>query len=76
MENKSPQYNEDLEDTVNLREIIEKYAFHWKWFILSTVLFLSIAFLYLRYSQNIYQSEAKILIKDDSKGGSMPDMAV
>ena len=30
MENKSPQYNEDLEDTVNLREIIEKYAFHWK----------------------------------------------
>ena len=76
MENKSPQYNEDIEDTVNLREIIEKYAFHWKWFILSTVLFLCLAFLYLRYSQNIYQSEAKILIKDDSKGGSMPDMAV
>lgn len=76
MENNSSQIMEEQEGSINIREILEQYTFHWKWFGLSILLFLSVAFLYMRYSQNIYQSKASVLIKDDNKGGSMPDMAV
>jgi len=76
MKKNTPQFIEDLEETINLREIIDGYLFYWKWFILSVVLIVGMAFLYLRYSQNIYESRATLLIKDDSKGGSMPEMAV
>lgn len=52
------------EGTINIREEIEKYVYHWKWFVLSTFLALTIVFIYLRYTPNLYEASATILIED------------
>ena len=33
------------EETINIREEVEKYAYHWKWFILSLFLALTAVFI-------------------------------
>ena len=58
-------------ESINLREEIEKYVFHWKWFVLGGMFALLLAFLYLRYSTNQYQVSSTILVEGDSKG-SLP----
>lgn len=61
--------NDNIEDkSVNLRDLVYKYLIHWKWFLLSVLVFLILAKLYLRYSVPVYSSSASILIKDDSSG--------
>src|SRR5690625_7969881 len=61
--------NEDQE-TIDLKEMIEKYLYHWKWFILSIVIVMFCAYAYLRYTLPVYQTTAKLLIDDDKKSGS------
>ncbi|MBU2950255.1 polysaccharide biosynthesis tyrosine autokinase [Tamlana agarivorans] len=63
------------EETTNIRQEIEKYAIHWKWFVLSIILAGIGAFLYLRYTPNLYEVATTILIEDDAKGAS-PELAV
>ncbi len=56
---------EDKENPINLKEEIFKYLSHWRWFILSTVLALICAVLYLKYTPKSYNVATKILIKDE-----------
>lgn len=58
------------EETLNLRQIIEKYTQYWQWIVLSLVVFVSAAFLILRYSSPVFQTNAKILV-EDSKDQNM-----
>ncbi len=49
---------------------------NWQWILLSTIIALGIAYCYLRYTQPVYTSAMKVLIKDDdskqmSRGGRM-----
>lgn len=46
------------------------FAPRWGWFLLSVLLCMSGAMLYLMSQPNIYTRSASILVKDDSKGGS------
>jgi tyrosine-protein kinase Etk/Wzc len=62
------------EESINLREALDKYLYHWKWFLTGAIFALSIAFVYLRYSVPVYESKASVLIKDDKKGGAMQGM--
>lgn len=48
----------------NLREFIEKYLYHWKWFVASVIIAIVGSFLYLRYATPQYHVEAIILIYD------------
>ena len=48
----------------NLREFLEKYIYHWKWFALGLILALAGAFIYLRYTIPQYEVESTILIQD------------
>ncbi|WP_169815730.1 GumC family protein [Pseudotamlana agarivorans] len=64
------------EETTNIRQELEKYLYYWKWFILSLVLALIGAYLYLRYTPNAYEVSTTILIDDGSKGGMAPELAV
>ena len=57
------------EEPVNYREKIEKYVYHWKWFLLGLVFAITAAFLYLRYTPNEYLVKASILIDDQTAGG-------
>ena len=52
----------------NIKENIFQYVVYWKWFVLSLLICLSIAFTYLRYSKKIYQTTAQIKILDNSNG--------
>ena len=56
-------------DTINIREELEKYIIHWKWFLLGGVLALLLAFVYLRYSTPKYKATTSIMIKDNQKSG-------
>lgn len=55
-------------DGVSLLEIFDKYIPYWPWFILLEVIFLSSAWLYLRYKSPVYETTASILIKDQNNG--------
>ncbi|HLW62224.1 MAG TPA: polysaccharide biosynthesis tyrosine autokinase [Flavobacterium sp.] len=56
---------DNKEDNINIKEEILKYIIHWRWFLLSGLLALIIAFIYLRYAESNYQTQTTILIKDD-----------
>ena len=43
---------------------------NWYWFVLSLIIFGGIGAIYLRYTTPLYQSTAKLLIKDDDNGRS------
>ena len=63
--------NSQLEEneTLNIREELEKYLFHWKWFLFGIIVFLTLGFIYLRYTAPQYSASASILIKDNQKSG-------
>jgi tyrosine-protein kinase Etk/Wzc len=70
-------YN-DVEDEiteVNLRELLNKYLIHWKWFVLSVLIGLSLTFLYLRYTTPSYEATTTILVKDEKKGGMLSELS-
>jgi len=70
-------YNEkeDKTEDVNLREQLDKYIIQWRWFLLSVVICLVAAFLYLRYATPIYQATTAILVKDEKKGGMLSELS-
>jgi tyrosine-protein kinase Etk/Wzc len=60
--------NEGNSNDFNIREEVDKYLFHWKWFLLSLLFAIAIGYVYLRYATPIYSASATILVKDDKKG--------
>src|SRR5690606_30787925 len=60
----------ELDGEINLREEMEKYLIHWKWFVLGLLLALAGACLYLRYAVKQYNVEAKILLTEESNAMS------
>ncbi|AUC85225.1 chain length determinant protein [Polaribacter sp. ALD11] len=56
-------------DTLNIREELEKYLFHWKWFLFGAILSLIVGYIYLRYTAPEYSASATIMIKDNQKSG-------
>lgn len=57
----------------NIKDILFKYVSHWKLFIVSFVISIICAVVYLRYQTPVYEVNASILIKDDKKGSSLFD---
>ncbi|WP_422081492.1 GumC family protein [Ulvibacterium sp.] len=55
------------ETTINLKEIVFQYLRYWPWFIFTVVLFVGLAYSYIRVIPPTYQSEAKVKIADDSQ---------
>ncbi len=49
----------------DLRKIWMAFVLHWYWFVLSVVVCMSVAFVYLRYTRPVYSTTMKVLIKDD-----------
>ena len=55
--------------SINFAAIYTALVLNWKWFVLSIIICLGAAHIYLRYTTPIYQATAKLLIKDDSSSG-------
>jgi tyrosine-protein kinase Etk/Wzc len=68
--------NTTTEDEINLKEVIQKYLSHWKWILFSVFVFAVLGYIYVRSQVNIYQSEAKVLVKDTRKGGLSMDLDI
>lgn len=60
------------ENKVDLREVITKYLRHWYWFLISLLVLIAAAFLYLRITPPVYQVQSALLIREDkgSSGGA------
>ena len=59
------------EESVNLYAILFKYLAYWPWFIVSVIVCVILAFLYLRYQAPVYNVTAAVLIKEEEqKGGN------
>lgn len=56
-------------ESVNVREIIAKYIFHWPVFLIGVFVCFFAAFIYLRYAQPVYSVSSTLLIKDEKKSG-------
>jgi tyrosine-protein kinase Etk/Wzc len=67
----------DVKDDLNLgktsafspREFLLKNLRYLPWLILSTIIFLLLAFIKLRYSPVVFQVQSKMLIKKETRGG-------
>jgi len=57
----------------DLKHIIDRYIRFWPIFLISILLFLFIAFLYLRYTTPTYSILSKILIKSDNRKANSAD---
>ena len=68
MENRTNFSFED-ESSFNIREILMKYLFQWKWFVVFLILSVVCGYISLRYSIPDYESKALILITDEDGGG-------
>ena len=55
---------EDIEDKYDFKKELFKYLFFWRWFVFSVIVCLIISFIYLKYTNNIYSTIAKIKILD------------
>ena len=66
MNNNSSSFNDfqNDEDSYDIVKEFFKYLFFWKYFLLSIIVCLSIAFLVNRYSQKIFTTSAKIQVLD------------
>ncbi len=64
MNSNSNLNNGSSNQPIDFREEAAKYLKHWYWFLLSIIICLAIAFIYLRYTPSIYSAKSKILIKD------------
>ncbi len=60
---------EDGQSAFNFQIIYTTLILNWKWFILSIIICLGIAAIYLRYTTPIYMASAKLLIKDEGGRG-------
>ncbi|NEW80145.1 MAG: polysaccharide biosynthesis tyrosine autokinase [Gelidibacter sp.] len=65
----------DNDESINLREQLENYLFHWKWFVLGIAVALIGAFFYLRYSTNQYTVATTILVDDKNSGGLASELS-
>ena len=50
---------------LNLQFIIKTLVLNWQWFVVSAIICLGVAMIYIRYTSPAYQVKAKVLIKDD-----------
>ena len=60
--NNSLELDPFKKDAFNIREALNKYIYHWKWFLLSILIAVACAFLYLFITPNQYKVSSAILI--------------
>lgn len=71
MQNNSFELGSLKDDSFNFREALNKYIYHWKWFVLSVVVTVTLASIYLLITPKKYQVASAILITAiDSEGES------
>ncbi|MBO7465591.1 MAG: hypothetical protein J6T56_07080, partial [Bacteroidales bacterium] len=73
---KTPSQQPEEANAVNLKDLLYTLLSHWRWFMLSLVLCLAVAFLISKSSVKYYSRSATIMIKDKKTGSSASDLLV
>lgn len=60
---------EETRSMFSFANIYTAVILNWKWFVLSLIICIGLAAVYLRYTTPIYQASAKLLIKDNDQDG-------
>ena len=60
--------NRGNEEMFSLRDILDIFLNNWKWFLLSVIVCVGLARLYLASKSYVYQRQAVMLVKDDASG--------
>ena len=58
--------DDQLPSAFSFQNIYAMIVLNWQWFLLSLIIFVSGALIYLRYTTPVYQVSAKVLMKDDN----------
>ncbi|MCL2649430.1 MAG: polysaccharide biosynthesis tyrosine autokinase [Candidatus Azobacteroides sp.] len=66
--------NSEQENEISLIEIVLRYVKYWKYFVISVVLCVLLAFIYLQYSVSQYKVMSSIVVRDGKKGPSNVEM--
>ncbi len=61
------QEAEEEKSSIDFAAIYTALILNWKWFLVSLIICLGVAVIYLRYTTPIYRASAKLLIKDDDQ---------
>ena len=59
--------SEDEGGRLNFQTIFAMLVLNWQWFLLSLIIFVCGALIYLRYTEPVYQVSARMLIKDQQR---------
>ena len=68
--NKQENFTNYEDDSIDIVKEIRYYTFFWPWFLASIIILLLSAFMYLRYTNTIYKSNATLQVKDASSDPS------
>ena len=69
--NLQPLDNQQEENEISILEILFRYVKYWKWFVVSVLVAVAIAFVYCRYTVPVYNVTATVILKDvkNQRGG-------
>ena len=59
---------------LNFQTIFSMLVLNWHWFLLSLIIFVCGALIYLRYAEPVYEVSARMLIKDENKNNNNNQM--
>jgi len=62
--------NEEEQSWFSFQNLFAVFIINWHWFLMSFVIFICAALLYLRYAEPVYNMSAMMLIKDEGKKGN------
>ncbi|MDD2474976.1 MAG: GNVR domain-containing protein, partial [Dysgonamonadaceae bacterium] len=70
--NLQPIGNQPEENEISIMEILFKYIKYWKWFVVSLLIAMALAFLYFRYTVPVYNVTSSVILKDqkNQRGGA------
>ena len=60
--------NKGADDMLSLRDILDIFLANWKWFLLSAIVCVVLARVYLASQLFVFQRQAVMLVKDDASG--------
>ncbi|MBR0181586.1 MAG: polysaccharide biosynthesis tyrosine autokinase [Prevotella sp.] len=62
--------NEEEQSWFSFQNLFAVLVINWHWFLMSFIIFICAALLYLRYAEPVYNMSAMMLIKDEGKKGN------
>lgn len=71
MENNQIKKNIRQEEPLNIRDLIFKFVVYWPWFVISAIVLVVCAYIYLRFQEPVYSITSTILVKEQDQRTKM-----